>query len=256
MINALSHQSDVLISEILQERPAVHRSETEISRQFGAEESSLPSATVADLASGKAKCYGISLEVARFIANHVDASSKSLETGSGLSTLVFAVCQSAHMCVTPSQTEVDGIRAYANRKGISVNRINFVVAASDKYLTTADIGDLDFVFIDGKHAFPWPIIDWFYTVDRLKQGGIVMVDDTDMISGSILIDFMKADPRWNLLADFKGKTVAFKKMVASVHDVAWHMQPYIVNALQKKEASERVFFRRILRKIRKLFSRM
>jgi hypothetical protein len=211
MKNKYSPQSDVLISEILQERPEVHRSETEINRTFGTEESCLSGADVAALASGKAECYGIGSDVAHFIADHVDASSKSLEIGSGLSTLVFAVRQSDHICVTPSQTEMDGIRAYANRKGININRIHFVIAASDKYLPTAEIGGLDLVFIDGKHAFPWPIVDWFYTADRLKQGGVMMVDDTHMISGSILVDFMKVDPRWTLLANFNGKTVAFKK---------------------------------------------
>jgi hypothetical protein len=249
-----SSQSEVLIREILRDRPQVHRGETEISRKFDPVESSLPSESVTALADGKMECYGIGSDVASFIAQHVDASSKSLEIGSGLSTLIFAVSQCIHVCVTPNQTEVDGIRAYADRKGINVNRINFVIAASDKYLPTAEINDLDLVFIDGKHAFPWPIVDWFYTADRLKQGGVMILDDTHMISGSILVDFMKTDPRWELLADFNSKTVVFKKMVASVHDVAWHMQPYIVNALKKQEKFERAFFRRIMRKARKLFN--
>ena len=253
MKNKLSPAEEGQLSDILNDRPQIHRGETEINRAFAAKESCLSGVDVKALTAGKAECYGIGSDVARFIAGHVDSSSKSLEIGSGLSTLVFAVCQSDHICVTPSQTEMDGIRTYANRKDINVNRIHFVIAASDKYLPTAEIGGLDFVFIDGKHAFPWPIVDWFYTADRLKQGGIMMVDDTHMISGGILVDFMKADPKWTLLANFNGKTVAFKKMVASVHDVAWHMQPYIVNALREKEKSERTFYRRVLRKARKFF---
>jgi len=253
MQSTLSPASDALIHEVLKERPQVHRGETEINRTFGADESCLSGATVAALASGKVDCYGIGPDVARFLADHVNASSISLEIGCGLSTLVFAILKSNHVCVTPSQTEVDRIRAYASRKEINTMRIRFVISPSDQYLPTADISDLDFVFIDGKHAFPWPIIDWFYTADRLKQGGVMMVDDTHMISGGILVDFMKVDPRWSLLAHFDGKTVAFKKMVPSVHDVAWHMQPYIVKALKEREKSERTFSARLMRKWRKLF---
>lgn len=252
MKNKISLQSRELIADILQDRPQLHRGDTEISRAASTEESCLPSSTVAVWVSGKADCYGINSEVANFIADHVDASSKSLEIGSGLSTLVFAICQGSHVCVTPNGIEADGIRAYASRKGINVEQVKFVISASDKYLPTADIENLDFVFIDGKHAFPWPIVDWFYTADRLKRGGVMLIDDIHMISGSILVDFMRVDPRWSLLADLNGRTMAFKKEAASVHDVSWHMQPYLVNALLKQEKSERAFSKRVVRKVRRL----
>jgi predicted O-methyltransferase YrrM len=254
MKNELPSQADLLISKIFQERPQFHRGETEVNRTFSPEETCLSSAKVAALASGKAACYGIDLAVGRFIASNVDASSKSLETGSGLSTLVFAVRQAEHTCVTPNQSEVERIQAYANRKGISIRGIRFVIASSDKYLPTADLNFLDFAFIDGKHAFPWPVIDWFYTVNLLKQGGIVLVDDVNMISGRILFDFMKADTsRWQYLANFNRKTVAFRKIVTSVYDVAWHMQPYVVKSVNKQWILDPGIIRRVFRKGRRIF---
>jgi hypothetical protein len=80
--------------------------------------------------------------------------------------------------------------------------------------------------LDGKHAFPWPMVDWFYTAEKLRLGGIMLIDDVAMKSVSILADFMRVDPGWELLRDFSGKTLAFRKTRRSTHDVAWHMQPW------------------------------
>jgi predicted O-methyltransferase YrrM len=246
----MNKNTDALIEVIFKERPAFHRGETEVGRKFATAESLLPSEAAQLLAAGQAECYGIDTEVARFIASHVDASSHSLETGAGLSTLVFALQGSRHVSVTPNGQETEAIRQYAATKGIPTDSVSFVIEPSDQYLPTAKVPPLDFVFIDGKHAFPWPVLDWYYTVDRMKQNGIILVDDAHMISGKMLVDFMTVDPRWQRLADFNQKTFAFKKITPLVHDVAWHMQPYVVNALKAPSPGP---VRRVVRKVKSLF---
>ena len=227
----MNPKTETLIEAIFRERPAFHAGETEVGRKITTAESMLPSESVQSLADGKADCYGIDADVGRFIAAHVNGTSHSLETGAGLSTLVFALQGSNHVSVTPNGQETEAIRRYAVTKDIKMDSVRFVIEPSDQYLPTAKLPALDFVFIDGKHAFPWPVIDWFYTVDRMKQNGVILIDDVHMISGKMLVDFMAVDPRWQRLADFNQKTCAFKKMTPLVHDVAWHMQPYVVNAL-------------------------
>jgi len=85
------------------------------------------------------------------------------------------------------------------------------------------------VFIDGMHAFPWPMLDWYYTADRLKVGGLMMLDDTQMQSVAVLSEFLKADhPRWKFLISID-HTDIFEKLSSPVHDVAWHEQPWTVH---------------------------
>ena len=114
------------------------------------------------------------------------------------------------------------------------------------------LADLDLILLDGKHAFPWPMVDWFYTADRLKQGGLMIIDDAQMRSVGVLRDFMVADPAWNLVRDFAGKTVVFQKMRPYVHDVAWHMQPWNVASGSRSIDSPRQLASRVYRKARRL----
>ena len=58
---------------------------------------------------------------------------------------------------------------------------------------------MDFVFIDGAHAFPIACIDFHYTEYRLKVGGIMGVDDIFMPSVRILYDFLCAEDDWELV---------------------------------------------------------
>jgi hypothetical protein len=90
------------------------------------------------------------------------------------------------------------------------------------------------VLIDGKHAFPWPIIDWFYTAVKLREGGILILDDAEISSVSILKDFMCEDPHWELLKCFGRHAVAFRKLSMSIRDISWHMQPFITRRFGRK----------------------
>jgi hypothetical protein len=243
------------IERLLADRPAFHRSETEIHRSFQASESCLPPAMANQFASGGSACYAIQPEVLRFFADSVSPSSKTLETGAGLSTLVFAVRETAHIAVTPSKPEVSAIRDYAADNSISLTSVRFICEPSEYFLPRCELADLDLVLLDGKHAFPWPMVDWFYTADRLKQGGLMIVDDAQMRSVGLLCDFMATDSAWNLLRDFSGKTLVFRKMRPLIHDVAWHMQPWNTVRSSRSTSLHRELLGRVYRKVRRLLGR-
>jgi predicted O-methyltransferase YrrM len=223
-----------LLERILEERPKFHRGEVEITREFSANESSLSEKLVDRLTRREPVCWGIDREVASFLYACVNSGSKTLETGSGISTLVFALKGSNHVAVTPSEGEVRAIKEYANKMKIDLSKITFVVEQSEKYLPICGFSDLDLVLIDGKHAFPWPVLDWFYTADRLKKGGLMMIDDIKLHSVGILKEFMSEDPRWRLHHLFGNRTCVFEKIADSAHDVTWHMQPFVSNRMPKK----------------------
>ncbi len=243
------------IEKLLADRPAFHRIETEIHRLFEASESCLPPAMAKQFASGGTACYAIGPDVLRFLADSVSPSSKTLETGAGLSTLVFALRVTAHFAVTPSKPEISSIRDYAANNGIRLDSVRFICEPSEEFLPRCELADLDLVLLDGKHAFPWPMVDWFYTADRLKQDGLMIVDDAQMRSVGLLCNFMAADSAWNLVRDFAGKTLVFRKMRPLIHDIAWHMQPWNMVRGSSSTSLGHKLLGRVYRKIRRLLGR-
>ena len=130
-----------------------------------------------------------------------------------------------------------------------MGKVRFVQEPSERYLPRCEVEGLDLVLLDGKHAFPWPIVDWFFTADRLRKGGVMLIDDAQMHSVAVLADFMRVDPGWQLIRDFSGKTLAFRKVRESIHDVAWHMQPFAFHQLGGRTGAVNLF-RRLARRLR------
>ena len=241
------------LQQIVYERPSFHHSETEIDRPFDPSESVLSREDAVKLATAGLTCYGIGPDVLFFIADVVHGDSRTLETGAGCSTLVFALRGCQHTAITPSQSEIALITQYALEKEISLANVRFVQESSDRYLPSCEASDLDLVLLDGKHAFPWPILDWFFTADRLRRGGLLLIDDVQMRSVAMLAEFMQVDPGWELAHDFDGKTLAFRKIRESIHDVAWHMQPYTVTPPTKGIVALGLF-RGVARRVKRVLS--
>lgn len=226
--------SRALLEKIVAESPKFHQGDTETHQPISQENSALRGSTLQNISGDAAACYGIHPELAYFLFDSVSETSKTLETGSGISTLAFALRGSRHLTITPSASEVANIRSYAAANQISLDRVEFVIEPSDRYLPRCEAADLDLVLIDGKHAFPWPILDWFFTADKLKLNGLVVLDDLQMSSVSMLGDFLCEDPRWRLELRFGRRTLVMKKISAPIHDVSWHMQPYITRRYGRK----------------------
>lgn len=175
--------------------------------------------------------YGLETETLRFIDRHVSAGSRTLETGSGLSTVLFAYRGTRHTCVTPWQLEVARITKHCNDHGIQTDGVTFAVGSSDEILPSLlHAGPLDLVLIDGGHGFPLPFVDWLYSAPRLEVGGLVVIDDTHLWTGAILRDFLSLDPDWKLEALF-ARGAAFRK-VNEFRNKEWNEQPYTLRQSQ------------------------
>jgi hypothetical protein len=152
-----------ILEQILKERPKFHTGKTELppTRKFRIEETQLPSKLAKKLIDGQKACYGLSGDVLLYLSTVVAKGYRTLETGAGMSTLVFALNGTEHVCITPNQSEITAIRHYAEEKQIDLSGVTFVVECSEHFLPIHNYSGLDLVSIDGKHAFPWPILDWF-----------------------------------------------------------------------------------------------
>jgi hypothetical protein len=203
-----------LLEHVIANPPKAHQGDAEVAGKKALEGSSLSGYMREVLEKNLVVCHGIDPEVARFLHQSIVEGGRTLETASGLSTVIFAMRKV--------------YREYGRE------RVEFVVEPSETYLPRCTLQDLDLVFIDGKHAVPWPFIDWFYTAEKLKVGGVCVIDDIHLESVLDLVKFLQEEPRWESVWELPRRTIAFRKLSATVHDVAWHQQPYISRRYGRK----------------------
>jgi predicted O-methyltransferase YrrM len=171
----------------------------------------------------------LSNEVLEFIGANVNETAKTLETGAGISTIVFALKGTEHVCITPEQSEVDAITRYCARRGISLAKTHFHVEKSAHVLPRLQLPELDLVLLDGLHGFPAPFIDWQYTHAALKIGGILLIDNAELWTGDTLTRVLLGEPEWKLEKQITAfaRTDVFRKLRAS-RDKEWSEQSYVV----------------------------
>ena len=88
-----------------------------------------------------------------------------------------------------------------------------------------------FFFLDGAHRFPFPIIDWFFGAILLKENGLMVVDDTDIISCHILCKFMLDDSHWEPV-EVKENYGIFRKLGGHDYPSDWQGQTFSSNKIQ------------------------
>jgi hypothetical protein len=172
--------------------------------------------------------HGLLVDALEFIDRELPPGSRTLETGSGYSTILFAMKGAQHTCVVPNQPEIDRILAYCEQRSIDSSGLTFCVKPSERVLPTLDTGRLDLVLIDGSHSFPQVFIDWFYTAEALNVGGHLLVDDVHVWTGRVLRDFLAAEPEWTVVDELGGRTAIFRKIGEVDPDRLWSDQRYVL----------------------------
>jgi hypothetical protein len=162
-----------------------------------------------------------------FMANHVGQGSHTLETGSGISTVLFAAWGCDHLAVVPDPSQAKAIEAYCAENDINTETLSFDLRPSEVALPDlTECGELDLVFIDGCHGFPVPIIDWFYGAGRLRRDGVVVFDDVQLPQVSLLIEkFIQPDGRWEELKKTP-KWSAYRRISEGGLGEEWTNQPF------------------------------
>ncbi len=162
-----------------------------------------------------------------YMATLVKPGTRTLETGLGVSTALFALWGCQHTCVVHNEAEVTACHEYFKPRGISAENITFQVGPSERVLPTLRLQGLDLVFVDGCHGFPLPIIDWFYAASMLRADGVVVLDDAQLLQVRLgLFDFLNRDPRWTRTRR-RPKWVAYQRREAGVLGEEWVQQPFL-----------------------------
>jgi hypothetical protein len=133
------------------------------------------------------------------IDSNVEPGMRTVETGCGASTVVFAARAARHTVISPDGREHQLVHEFCERMGIDDGSVDYVADSSDLVLPGrfAD-RSLDFAFIDGAHSFPYPVVDWHYISRALAVGGKVLVDDIPIPAVAPVFGFMRAEPNWTL----------------------------------------------------------
>jgi predicted O-methyltransferase YrrM len=164
-----------------------------------------------------------------FLAGQVTDGSRTLETGLGVSTQLFAALGADHVCIVPSQVEVDALSQHCEKVGVDLAKVQFIVAASDVALPElARSGRrVDLAFIDGGHGFPTPILDWHYANLMLEPGGVCVFDDIQLPHVyEPLVRYLIDDVRWDVLVR-TGKWIAVRKSAAVPDREEWNTQDFV-----------------------------
>lgn len=185
---------------------------------------------------GRATSWQLSDEALDFIDSTVGQGWKTLETGEGVSTLLFAIKGADHVCVSPNTPAIERIRKFAVDHAISMQQVSFEADFSDRVLPTLGVGSLDLILIDGGHGFPIPYIDWYYSAPALRVGGLLLLDDTQLWTVDLLTRFLKEEPEWQIRPNAGPRTSVFVK-VAEVTPKEWNQQKYVVRMTQTAGAS-------------------
>lgn len=197
-------------------------------------------------------------DVLEFLSKNVKSTSKTLETGAGLSTLLFAVLESNHTCIVPDRKQIIRIKSYCKKNKISLRKVRFINEISEVALPKIKDSKFDLVLIDGRHAFPTPFIDWYYVTPKLKIGGQVIIDDTQLWTGKVLKNFLLSEHEWILKLNLSRSAVFTKKKEGS-HSKEWTAQPFVVNSSTMGMRKEQlVQFIKLLkkRKMKELISKV
>jgi predicted O-methyltransferase YrrM len=190
--------------------------------------------------SGEEERWGLAGESLRMLDGVLEDGQNTLETGSGVSTVLFALYGTNHICISPVPDEHERIRAFCGEQGISLERTRFVAELSEDALPRLDLPELDVILIDGSHSFPCVFIDWYYATKTLRIGGHVLVDDTSLWTGQVLRDFLESEPAWELVTEVPMRTATFRKIEETGPAWNWLAQPYVVERSALTPASRAI----------------
>ena len=160
-----------------------------------------------------------------FIASSVGAGTRSLETGCGATTIVFAAAGAHHAAVFLDESEGLAVQSWCQVHDISTEDVSFYPGSSSVTLPRLEIGDLDLVVVDGCHGFPFPQLDWYYAASHLVDGGILIVDDTHLAAPYELRRYLEHDPRWERIR-VGSQWVAFRRTGSGTLDEEWMSQSF------------------------------
>ncbi len=166
-------------------------------------------------------CAGLSWEALQWLETTVSPEMRTLETGAGLSTVIFAARGASHTVVTPVADEEAAIRSLCASLQVDDSNVEFVIGSSEDVLPTLGDAPLDLVLVDGAHGFPYAILDWWFLSRRLEIGGVMLLDDAYIPPVLAILDGVRDVPAWRNEGPVSNRTVALRKLSDERPPAVW-----------------------------------
>lgn len=157
-------------------------------------------------------CAGLHWTALDWLERTAQPGWATLETGAGMSTMIFAFRGTDHETVTPAADEEERIRAACRDRGISTESVRFRIGPSHEVLAAWQPRPLDLVLLDGAHGFPYPVLDWWHVMPHLKPGALLVLDDAYMGGVRALLDYLRSRPAWSVEGAVGYRTVVVRKL--------------------------------------------
>lgn len=171
--------------------------------------------------------------------------SHSVETGTGVSTILFSRLSQNHK-VFSTIGKVNRIQMALDSPLTEKNTIEFIEGPTQKTLADYHFDrKIQVALIDGPHAYPFPDLEYFYLYPLLETNGILIVDDIHIPTIYNMFQFIKADEMFSLI-EIVYRTAFFKRTNAptlSPFGDGWNQQKYNEIAV-KIEPTRRKFLQR------------
>ena len=153
-----------------------------------------------------------------------------LETGAGLSTLVFLAGKPGKLItIAPDNDLMGRIKEQVHHFDLDdSNHDVYIQYSEDALPVLADTDDqyLDFALIDGGHGYPTVFVDFCYINRILKKGGLLAIDDIQLHAVRELYNLLVKQPDYTLYRSL-GKMAVFKKNTDVKHFPEFGRQPYL-----------------------------
>jgi predicted O-methyltransferase YrrM len=176
--------------------------------------------------SGGTRIWNAMPGTLELIARHVSPGDRTLETGAGASTVVFAAVGARHHAISPFGDEHKRIAEYCADLSVSTDTVSFVEGRSDRVLPSLLGGDrFDLAFIDGMHSFPGPVVDYHYVEQLLRPGGVLLLDDVPIPAVAVAFRYMRSSPDWAFVEIVDDRAAVFRKVADADDEDNWRTQP-------------------------------
>ena len=170
---------------------------------------------------GGSTSAGLSWEALQWLEDHVEPGMRTIETGAGLSTIVFASCGAGHIAITPVAEEELAVRAICASMAVDASSVRFIIRPSEVVLPSLPASPLDLVLVDGAHGFPYAILDWWYLAGRLRIGGTMLLDDAYVPPVLAILDGLRKVPSWRIGPPIGDRTVPIQKVGDELPSGVW-----------------------------------
>jgi hypothetical protein len=164
-------------------------------------------------------------DTARQLYARIAPGMKTVETGAGLSTVIFAASGCDHTCVIPDAPLAERIKNYCRSAAIDCSNVRFTIAESCDVIHELEPAAYDLALIDGCRGFPSIFVDFCYAAKALKLGGILFLDDMHIFTCKLTADFMGQDAGWKILYGTDRFVVGQK--ASDTIDLEWVYQPFV-----------------------------